>query len=179
MHILPDKGRYYLYLIVHVRTGIVSGKEEPRVTWDNDDQNRFVKKRPNEAVYCSRTLLATVLICVLVLSGCLSVSPSVRIATNDSAVFDELTIDEPWASNHVWVNTTFTSTPSASNVTTVSVIQENGRVFSTQQVVSGQTNVLLALPTNQNATLVASNAANSTTIEKTNISITGIDPFSQ
>ena len=100
------------------------------------------------------------------------------MATNDSAVFDELTVDEPWASNHVWAKTTLASTPAASNVTTVSVIQENGRVFSTRQVASGQTSVLLALPAGQNVTLVASNAANSTTIEETNVSVTGTDSFS-
>ncbi|EMA56021.1 hypothetical protein C451_04446 [Halococcus thailandensis JCM 13552] len=98
---------------------------------------------------------------------------------SESAVFEEFSVDEPWASNHVWANTTLKSTPAASNVTTISVIRENGQVFSTHQVTSGQTNVLLALPTNRNATLVASNSKNSTTIEKTNVSVIGIDPLSQ
>ena len=144
---------------------------------NNNDRNRFARKHTIETVYWRRTLLIMVLTGMLVFSGCLSVDPSVRPAANESAVFEEFTVNESWASNHVWANTTLTSTPAAGNVTTVSVIQENGQVFSTQQIASGQTNVLLALPTNRDATLVASNTANSTTIEKINISVTGINPF--
>ncbi|WP_237561197.1 hypothetical protein [Halococcus sediminicola] len=112
---------------------------------------------------------------MLVFSGCLSVNTSVHPAANESVVFEEFTVNEPWASNHVWVNTTLRSTPAASNVTTISVIQENGQAFSTHQITSGETSVFLALPTNQNVTIVASNTANSTTIEKTNVSVAGSD----
>jgi hypothetical protein len=100
------------------------------------------------------------------------------MTTDDSAVFEEVTVDEPWASNHVWANATLASTPAARNVTTVSVIQENGRVFSTHQVTAGQTAVRLALPTDRTATLVAANTVNSTTIEETNVTVTGTGPFS-
>ena len=160
-----------------MKRAVFSERSELRAISDNNDRNRFAKKSPTETVHWRRTLLIAILTCMFVFSGCLSVDPSVRPAANDSVVFEEFTVDESWASNHVWVNTTLTSTPAASNVTTVSIIRENGQVFSTHQVTSGQTNVLLTLPTNRNATLVASNTANSTIIEKTNVSVTGTNPF--
>ena len=128
--------------------------EESSVQWavgaegTLNDRNRFAKKHPTETVYRRRTLLITVFACMLVFSGCLSVNTSVHPAANESVVFEEFTVNEPWASNHVWVNTTLRSTPAASNVTTISVIQENGQAFSTHQVTSGETSVFLAFPTN-------------------------------
>jgi hypothetical protein len=115
-------------------------------------------------------LLAISLICLLAFSGCLSVDPSVSTTSNER-VFENFAVDEPWASNQVWVNTTLSSTPAAANVTTITVIQENGRHFSTQEVAAGQTSIYLALPPNQNATLVATNSENSTTIQKMNVRI--------
>lgn len=140
---------------------------------NGSDRNRFDEKFRNRSVYGSsaRTLLTVFFVCAIMCSGCLSVNPSVQASTNDSTVFKEITVDEPWASNNVWVDATFRRTPAAGNVTSITVIRENGQPFSTQQIASGQTNVALALPTNQDATLVASDTVNGTTIEKLNVTI--------
>jgi len=117
--------------------------------------------------------LALLLVFAIVSSGCLSVDPSVQAPTDDSDVFKEITVKEPWASNNVRVDATLRATPAARNVTMITVVRENGRSFSTREVDSGQTNVSLALPTNQNATLVTSNSVNGTTIENLNVTTSG------
>lgn len=165
---LSGVGRFYSYPKVPSKTNDSHG---------DDHRNRFAEKRPTVAVFSRRALLVMVLVCALLTSGCLSVDPGVESATDGSAVFKEFSVGEPWASNHVWANATLASTPAASNVTTISVIQENGRVFSTQQVTTGQTTVYLALPTDRTATVVAVNTVNSTTVARTNVTVTGTDPI--
>ena len=120
-----------------------------------------------------RALLATLLVCSLMLGGCLTLSPTVSADANDSAVFENLSPTESWSGAGIRVNTTLGSTPAASNVTSITVIQGNGRTYETVDVASGQSTVILTLPPNANATLVASNSVNSTTIGTLNVTTGG------
>lgn len=58
-------------------------------------------------------------------------------------------------------------------MTSITVIQGNGRTYETVDVASGQSTVILTLPPNANATLVASNSVNSTTIGTLNVTTGG------
>ncbi|GAA0477467.1 hypothetical protein MUK72_01955 [Halococcus dombrowskii] len=120
-----------------------------------------------------RRALAIVLVVVLVSSGCLTLGPSISADTDGSAVFESLSAEEPWASEHVRVNATLRSTPAAGNVTTITIIGENKQEYDTVSVGSGQSVVPLWVPTNRNATLVASNSVNSTTLDTLNVSTGG------
>ncbi|WP_256685640.1 hypothetical protein [Halococcus qingdaonensis] len=120
-----------------------------------------------------RRALAIVLVVVLVSSGCLTLGPSISADTDDSAVFESLSVEEPWASEHFRVNATLRSTPAASNVTTIAIIGESGEAYDTVSVASGQSVVPIWVPTNRNATIVASNSVNSTTLDTLNVSTGG------
>ncbi|EMA56860.1 hypothetical protein [Halococcus thailandensis] len=120
-----------------------------------------------------RRTLAIMLVIVLISSGCLTLGPSISADTGDSAVFESVTVDEPWASEHVRVNATLRSTPAASNVTTITIIGENKQTYGSISVGSGQSVVPLWIPANRNATLVASNSVNSTTLDSLNVSTGG------
>lgn len=117
--------------------------------------------------------LALLVVFSLVFSGCLTLSPSVAADTDTSTVFESLSTDESWASQHVRVNAALRSTPDAANVTTISIIREDGQHYSTIGVASGQTTVILWVPTHQNSTLVASNSVNSTTVDTLNVTAHG------
>ena len=120
-----------------------------------------------------RALLATLLVCSLVLGGCLTLSPTVSADTSESAVFEDLSPTESWSASGIRVNATLGSTSAASNVTSIAVIQGNGRTYETVDVASGQSTVIITLPPNANATLVASNSVNSTTIGTLNVTTGG------
>ena len=120
-----------------------------------------------------RRALAIVVVLVVVSSGCLTLDPTIAADTGDSPVFERLTVEEPWASEHVRVNATLRSTPAAGNVTTITIIGENGQEYDTVSVASGQSVVPIWVPTDRNATLVASNSVNSTTLDSLNISTGG------
>ena len=120
-----------------------------------------------------RRALAILLVVGLVSSGCLTPGPSISADTGGSAVFESVTADEPWASEHVRVNATLRSTPVASNVTTITIIGENKQQYDTVSVGSGQSVVPLWIPANRNATIVASNSVNSTTLDSLNVSTGG------
>jgi hypothetical protein len=117
--------------------------------------------------------IALLVVFGLTFSGCLTLSPSVTADTSGSAVFENLTTNQPWAGDHVRVNATLRSTSAAGNVTTITIIGENGQEYSTVSVASGQTVVPLWLPTNRNSTLVASNSVNSTTLGTLNVTSNG------
>lgn len=121
----------------------------------------------------ARTLIALSLVITLTFSGCLTLNPSVTANTDASLVFDTFSTDEPWGGQHIRTDATLESTPEASNVTTITVIDESGQSYSTVTVDSGQTAVSVWVPTNQNSTLVASNSVNSTTIDTMNVTATG------
>ena len=120
-----------------------------------------------------RRALAIVLVVVLVSSGCLTLGPTISADTSGSAVFESVTVDEPWASEHVRVNATLRSTPAASNVTTITIVGENRQAYDTVSVGSGQSVVPLWIPADRNATIVASNSVNSTTLDSLNVSTGG------
>jgi hypothetical protein len=120
-----------------------------------------------------RRALAIFVVLVVVFSGCLTLDPSVAANTGESAVFESLSVEEPWASEHVRVNATLASTPAAGNVTTITIIGANGREYDTVSVASGQSVVPLWVPAGRNATLVATNSVNSTTLDTLNISTGG------
>ena len=119
-----------------------------------------------------RRALAVFVVLLVVSSGCLTLSPSVTADTGESAVFESLSVEEPWASEHVRVNVTLASTPTASNVTTITIIGADGRKYDTVSVASGQSVVPVWVPT-RNATLVATNSVNSTTLDTLNVSTGG------
>lgn len=117
--------------------------------------------------------LSVLFVVVLLFSGCLTLGPSVTADTSESPIFGTLSSDEPWAGQQVRVATTLQSTPEAGNVTTISVIAENGQAYSTVDVSSGQSTVILWVPANRNSTLVATNSVNSTTIGTLNVTSSG------
>lgn len=119
-----------------------------------------------------RVLVAAMVVFGLAFSGCLTLDPTVA-TTDDSSVFESLSVSEPWASQQVRVNATLSSSPDAGNVTQITVIKENGETFSTAEVAPGQTSVLLELPANRNATLVSSDTINGTTLDTFNVSTGG------
>jgi hypothetical protein len=121
----------------------------------------------------SRRVLTVFVVVVFVCSGCLTLDPSISGATSESAVFESVTVEEPWASGHVRVNATLAATPAAGNVTTITIIGEDNQKYDTVSVASGQSVVPLWVPTNRNATLVASNSVNSTTLDTLNVSTGG------
>ena len=120
-----------------------------------------------------RRVLALIIVFGLTFSGCLTLGPSLTADTSESAVFESLSTDEPWAGNHVRVNATLRSSPEASNTTTITVIGENKQEYTTISVASGQTTVPLWIPTNEDLTLVASNSINSTTTGTLNVTSSG------
>lgn len=120
-----------------------------------------------------QSLMAVLVIGLLALSGCLTYNPSVTAETADSSVFETVSVNESWASGRVRATATLTSSPAAGNVTQITVIRENGETFSTSPVDPGQTTVVLYLPPNQNATLVASDTINGTTIATLNVTTNG------
>ncbi len=121
----------------------------------------------------TRICVATILVFTLSLSGCVTVDPVVTADTSDSTVFKQVSATEPWSGSGVRTEATLRPSDEAKNVTTITVIKENGRTFQTTSVDSGQTTVILSLPAHQNVTLVASNSVNSTTIEKLNVTTSG------
>ncbi|WP_306169488.1 hypothetical protein [Halococcus qingdaonensis] len=117
--------------------------------------------------------MATIVVCSLAVGGCLTLDPTVTADTSDSAVFERVAPSESWSSQRVRAKATLTSSPSAGNVSKITVVAASGTSFSTASIDPGQTNVSLELPANENATLVASDAVNGTTIEKLNVTTGG------
>ena len=120
-----------------------------------------------------RRALAVLVVLVVVSSGCLTLDPTIAADTGGSAVFESVSVDEPWASEHVRANATLASTPTAGDVTTITIIGADGQEYDTVSVASGQSVVALWIPTNKNTTLVASNSVNSTTLDSLNVSTGG------
>lgn len=120
-----------------------------------------------------QVLVAVLVIGSVTLGGCLTLNPSVTPETSNSTVFKNFSVTESWASQRVQTTATLTSSPATKNVTQITVIGENGKTFSTRRVDPGQTTIILQLPPNQNATLVASDTINGTTIETLNVTTSG------
>lgn len=120
-----------------------------------------------------RCFVATIVVCSLAFGGCLTLDPTVTADTSDSAVFERVAPSESWSSQRVRAEATLTSSPSAGNVSKITVVAASGTSFSTATVDPGQTTIYLELPASENATLVASDAVNGTTIEKLNVTTGG------
>lgn len=120
-----------------------------------------------------RILVAVMVVCSLAFGGCLTLNPTVSADTNDSAVFESVSVNESWASQRVQAKATLASTPAAGNVSQITVVTASGETFSTVNTDPGQTSVVLELPANRNSTLVTSDSVNGTTIEKLNVTTGG------
>ncbi|KTG09374.1 hypothetical protein AUR64_16475 [Haloprofundus marisrubri] len=118
-------------------------------------------------------LLALSVTVALVSGGCLGFNPSVTAETNDSAVFESISPTEQWSGSGVRVSAELKSTPEARNVTTITILSEDGSQYSTVERAPGETSVVFSLPLNQNSTIVSSNNVNSTTIESLNVTTSG------
>ncbi len=112
-------------------------------------------------------------VCSLAFGGCLTLDPSITANTDDSAVFESLSVSESWASQRTRAKATLRSSPEAGNVSQITVVTASGTSFSTVNLDPGQTSVVLELPANRNATLVATDTVNGTTIEKLNVTTGG------
>lgn len=124
-----------------------------------------------------KVLLAAIVVVSLALGGCLTLSPSVTADADDSDVFESVSVSEPWSSQRIQASATLASSPEAGNVTQLTVVTADGSSLSTVSVDPGQTSVTLQLPANANATIVASDTVNGTTIEKLNVTTTGNKVF--
>ena len=120
-----------------------------------------------------RILVAAVLVVGVAFGGCLTLDPTITAETSNSTVFKSLSTTEPWTGSGIRVNATLRSTGAADNVTQLTVIKTNGRSIQTIDVDPGQTTVIFTVPANQNSTIVASNTANSTTLETVNVTASG------
>ena len=115
-----------------------------------------------------RQVLASVaLVVALGFGGCLTLGPAVTADTGNSAVFEQVSTDEPWASGRV--KTAVTLTPNATTdqgVSKLVVISGSGSSFDTTTVDPGQTSgATLYLPANGNATINAVNTINGTVVD--------------
>ncbi|MDS0299705.1 hypothetical protein NDI76_13230 [Halogeometricum sp. S1BR25-6] len=120
-----------------------------------------------------RSLVALLVVSTLAFGGCLTVGPTVEADTGGSAVFDRVSATESWSGTGVRTAITLKSTPAVEDVTTISVVDESGRTFLTTTVHPGQTRVVVSLPAQSNATVVASDSVNSSTVEKLNVTVGG------
>ncbi|EMA53717.1 hypothetical protein C450_07407 [Halococcus salifodinae DSM 8989] len=106
------------------------------------------------------------LVVALGFGGCLTLGPTVTADTGNSAVFEQVSSDEPWASGRVKASVNLT--PSATTdqgVSKLVVISESGSSFDTTTVETGQTSgITLYLPANGNATVTAVNTVNGTVV---------------
>lgn len=125
-----------------------------------------------------RLLVAAVVVAASVSTGgCLTLDPGVEADVADSAVFESVAVEESWAGTHVRATVTLASTPEAKNVTRISVVAASGVPFDAVDLEPGQERVVLELPANANATLVATDTVNGTTVETLNVTTTGREVF--
>lgn len=98
------------------------------------------------------------------LGGCLTLDPSVSTSgVDDSAIFESISVGEPWATNRVRTNVTLTPAATTEHgVRRIAVIRGNGTAFTAASVESGQTKVTLYVPAGGTATLSATNASGGT-----------------
>lgn len=123
-----------------------------------------------------RRHLLVVLAIVLVsgLGGCLTVSPTVSMQTDDSTVFKNVSTTEPWVSGRMKASVTLTSDATTTEgVTKLVVISESGSDFDTATLEGGQTSVIVYLPANQNATIAAVDTVNGTVVETRTVTTGG------
>lgn len=124
-----------------------------------------------------KILVAVLLVCGLSFSGCLTLNPSITPETGNSTVFESVSASESWASQRIRTTVRLTSNPAAGDVTQITVIGENNKTFSMRNVDPGQTKIIIQFPIHENATLVASDTVNGTTLETLNVTTGGNDVF--
>lgn len=122
-----------------------------------------------------RVLASVALVVALGFGGCLTLSPTVTADTGDSAVFEQVSTDEPWASGQV--RTAVTLAPNATTEQGVSklvVIAGSGSSFDTTTVESGQTSgITLYVPADGNATITAVDTVNGTVVDTQPVTVDG------
>lgn len=126
-----------------------------------------------------QVLAGVALVVALGFGGCLTLGPTLTADTGNSAVFEQVSTDESWASGRV--KTSVTLTPSATTdqgVTKLVVVTESGSSFDTTTVETGQTSgITLYLPTNGNATITAVNTVNGTVVDTQPVTTDGNELF--
>jgi hypothetical protein len=122
-----------------------------------------------------RQVLVTILVIGSVtLGGCLTLNPTVSVATDNSTVFKDASTTEPWVSGRVRTSITLTANATTTqDVTKLAVISQSGSTFDTDKLDSGQTSATVYVPANQHATIVASDTANGTVIDTQTVTTTG------
>jgi hypothetical protein len=120
-----------------------------------------------------QVLVAVLVVGSLAFGGCLTLAPTVTPETTNSTVFESVSASESWSSQRVRTTVRLASNPAAGDVNQITVIGENNKTFSLRNLAPGQTKVIIQLPVNQNATLVASDTVNGTTIATLNVTTRG------
>ena len=120
-----------------------------------------------------RLLVAALVVVSLAVSGCLTLDPTVTANTADSAVFENVSVNESWSTGRVRATVSLSSNPRAGNVTQLTVVTKRGKTYTSATIDPGQTSAVLEFPVHRNATLVASDTINGTTIEKLNVTTSG------
>ncbi|HET7323598.1 MAG TPA: hypothetical protein VFJ06_04640 [Halococcus sp.] len=119
-------------------------------------------------------LLSLLLVASLGLGGCLTLSPTVGVDTDNSTVFEDASTTEPWVSGRVKTSITLASNATTTqDVNKLAVISESGDDFDTVTLDTGQTTATVYVPANQNATIVAIDTVNGTTIDTRTIRTDG------
>lgn len=119
-------------------------------------------------------LVILLLVSSLGLGGCLTLSPTVGVDTDNSTVFEDASTTEPWVSGRVKTSITLTSNATTTqDVNKVAVISASGDDFDTVTLDSGQTSATVYVPANQNATIVAIDTINGTVVENRTIRTDG------
>ncbi len=119
-------------------------------------------------------LVSLLLVSSLGLGGCLTLSPSVTVDTDNSTVFKKASTSEPWVSGRVKTSITLTSNATTTQgVSKLAVISASGSTFDTTMLDSGQSSATVYVPANQNATIVAVDTVNGTVVETKTIRTDG------
>lgn len=122
----------------------------------------------------TRNSLVAILVvsALVVMSGCLTVSPTVK--TDDSDTFRNVTTDNQWGTSSVQATVTLSSSATTTEgVNRVNVITESGGSFYTTDIDAGQTTVSLPLPTGTSATLYAVNTTSGSVVATQNVTVNG------
>lgn len=122
----------------------------------------------------TRNSLVAILVvsALVVMSGCLTVSPTVK--TDDSDTFRNVTTDNQWGTSSVQATVTLSSSATTTEgVNRVNVITESGGSFYTTDIDAGQTTVSLPLPTGTSATLYAVNTTDGSVVATQNVTVNG------
>lgn len=111
---------------------------------------------------------------LVVMSGCLTVSPTVNRQTGDSDTFQGVTTDSEWGTSSVQATVNLSSSATTTDgVSRVNVITESGKSFYTTDINTGQTTVSLPLPTGTPATLYAVNTTRGSVVATQNVTVNG------